>query len=316
MTAAIVRSLVLALLLGCGPARAAVLAQQQAGVEIDEATRGRLLQYESDLDAALVSANDPASLWLRGLLTRANDDARTRDLAAAHRAAPNDILYLASLASVCQVNLVPRPAACAENDWVAKWASVDPDNAAPWVMLAARSVRVRQPDRAIADLVEASQRKRYDEYWNRSAARAWSVMRKALASRSEDVSGALMVWNTQPLAATAAFEAVCQRGPVEASDEGRQACLRLASDTMSRADTILARRTAAAMVEALAADATQKSRARQSLDDLTVRLRTCSDWVVTQVAPQPASAGAGRVERWIAALDKTDELTACDQQGR
>ena len=307
---------VMLLLLCGGIARAAVLARQQAGVEMDEGTRARLGQIETDLEATLVSANDPASLWLRGLLTRTNDEARARDLAAAHRAAPNDILYLASLASACQVDLVPRPAGCAESDWVAKWASVDPDNAAPWVLLAARSVRIRQPERAVADMVQASQRARYDEYWNRSAARAWGVVRSSLPSRRDDATGALMVWSTQPLAATAAFEALCERGPVEASAEGREACLHLATGTMSRADTALARRAAAGVVEFLASDAAQKSRARKELDDLTVRARACSDWVLNQLSPQATAGGASRVERWIAALDKDDELTACDRQGR
>jgi len=304
------------LLVVCGAARAAVLARQDAGVEMDEATRARLVQLETDLDAALVSASDPASVWLRGLLTRTNDEARTRDLAAAHRAAPGDILYLASLASVCQVDLVPRPVACAESDWLAKWATVDPDNAAPWVLLAARSVRIRQPDRAIADLVQAAQRQRYDEYWNRSAARAWSVVRKTLPARGEDAAGALMVWSTQPLAATAAFEAVCEHGPVTASGEGRDACLRLATGTMSRADSAVGRRAAAGAVEYLASDAAQKSRARKELDDLTVRARACSDWVIAQTSREAPTGGSARVERWLAALDKDDELTACERSAR
>lgn len=316
MTAAIVRCLALLALFACAIARGAVLAQQQAPIDMDEATRGRVVQYESDLDSALVSASDPASLWLRGLLTRTDDEARTRDLAAAHRGAPKEVLYLASLASACQVNLVPRPAACAENDWIAKWASVDVDNAAPWMLLAARSLRIRQPDRAIADMVQASERKRYDEYWNRSAARAWTVMRRTLPSRADDASGALIVWNTQPLAATGAFEAVCQRGPVAASEQGRDACLRLASDAMARADTIYARRAAAAVVESIATEPAQKSRARGSVEDLTLRSRACSDWVITQAGAPTAPGATARVERWIAALDSADEATACDQQAR
>src|SRR5581483_3384580 len=96
-----------------GSAHAAVLAEQSAA-ELDEATRTRLLQFETDLDAALVSASDAASLWLRGLFTRTDDEARAHDLATAHRLAPREILYLASLASECQVDRVPRPAGCAE----------------------------------------------------------------------------------------------------------------------------------------------------------------------------------------------------------
>jgi hypothetical protein len=303
-----------AFFLACTTAHAAVLAEQQTSAALDDAARTRLLQFETDLDAALVSASDPASLWLRGLITRTDDEARARDLAAAHRAAPREILYLASLASECQVNRVPRPAGCAESDWVAKWVSIDGDNAAPWVMLAARSLRIRQPERAVADLVQAAGKSRFDEYWNRSAAQAWTVMRRAVPARAEDVSGVLLVWRSEPLAATAALGVLCNGGPIEASPEGREACLRLALGPMARADTMLARRTAALVAEHLAADADAKTRARRTMDELTVRSRDCTRWLVAQAgATEATAASASRVQAWLNDLEQSDELAACDR---
>jgi len=298
-----------------GSAHAAVLAEQSAA-ELDEATRTRLLQFETDLDAALVSASDAASLWLRGLFTRTDDEARAHDLATAHRLAPREILYLASLASECQVDRVPRPAGCAESDWVAKWVSVDGDNAAPWVLLAARSLRIRQPERAVADLVQAAGKPRYDEYWNRSVDHGWTVMRRAVPSRAEDASGVLLLWRTEPLAATAALQVLCSGGPVEASDEGRDACRRLAGGAMSRADTLLARRTAAAVSERLATDGADKTRARRTLDDLTLAGRTCGSWLVQEAGAQERRAAVARLQAWMTELATSDEASACAAHAR
>lgn len=304
----------IALLLACIAAQAAVLAEQQTTAALDDAARVRLVQFETDLDAALVSANDPASLWLRGLITRTDDEGRARDLAGAHRAAPREILYLASLASECQVNRVPRPTGCAESDWVAKWVSMDADNAAPWVMLAARSLRIRQPERAVADLVQAAGKSRFDEYWNRSAGHAWTVMRRAVPARAQDVSGVLLVWRSEPLAATAAVGVLCSGGPIEASAEGREACLRLALGPMARADTMLGRRTAAAVAEHLAADADSKARAQRRIDELAVRSRDCTNWLIAQAGATDAlPASASRVQAWLDDLEQSDEVAACDR---
>lgn len=296
-------------------AHAAVLAEQSSP-ELSEATRTRLLQFESDLDAALVSANDPASLWLRGLFTRTDDEARARDLSAAHRLAPRDIVFLASLALECQVNRIPRPAGCSENDWVAKWVSVDPDNAAPWVLLAARSLRIRQPERAVADLAQAAGKPRFDEYGTRSIAQAWTVMQRAVPSRAEDASGVLLFRRGEPLAATAAVQALCSGGPIDASDEGRDACRRLSVGAMARADTLLARRTAAAIAERAAPDDAAKARARHTLDDLTVEGRTCATWLLAQASSDERRAAVARVQGWAAELAQNDEATACARHAR
>ncbi len=301
----------------------AVLAEQHAKSELDDATRVRLVAFETDLDAALVSINEPALLWVRGLLTRSDDAARARDLLAAHRAAPKEMLYLASLALTCHSYRGARPAACAESDWVAKWASADRDNAAPWLLLAQRSLRVRRSDRAIEDLAQGASSPRFDEYWNRATASAWKVIDTLLPGQGG--LAAIVATGGQPLAATMTSLVLCRNGPMLQADGAREACTRLVEGPMARADSLSARTTAATIAASLSSDS-DKAQAQARLDAISARDRACSDWLVgqanagTKASPPAAAAGQGsvgtssRVASWIGSLERLDEESACQQR--
>ena len=68
---------------------------------LDEAYRGRML-----------TANDPRSNWIAGQLDRGDIEAQVRHFAAARVAAPDNRLYLASLATACLEPVQPRLPEC------------------------------------------------------------------------------------------------------------------------------------------------------------------------------------------------------------
>jgi hypothetical protein len=87
----------------------------------------------------MLTANDPRSNWIAGQLDRGDIEAQVRHFAAARVAAPDNRLYLASLATACLEPVQPRLPECDSVDRLADWATRDTDNGSPALLLAERA---------------------------------------------------------------------------------------------------------------------------------------------------------------------------------
>ncbi len=98
----------------------------------------------------MLTANDPRSNWIAGQLDRGDIEAQVRHFAAARVAAPDNRLYLASLATACLEPVQPRLPECDGVDRLADWATRDMDNGWPTLLLAERARKHKNPEAMLA----------------------------------------------------------------------------------------------------------------------------------------------------------------------
>ncbi len=133
---------------------------------LDEAYRARML-----------TANDPRSNWIAGQLDRGDIEAQVRHFAAARVAAPDNRLYLASLATACLEPVQPRLPECDGVDRLADWATRDVDNGWPTLLLAERARRHKNQEAMLAYLQQAAGQPRFVEYWEAGSLEFWEAVR-------------------------------------------------------------------------------------------------------------------------------------------
>jgi len=288
------------------------------------ASAQRVADWEAALDARLVGASEPDAVWLRGWRTRTDPDARARDFASAHRAQPREPVMLASLVGACMEPALPRPAACDESDWLAKWASVDSENAMPWMLLAARAVRIGQVERGVATLEQAAGKTRISDYATRAPRIAWNVVKRSADARDAGPASAAtlaMIHSAAPPSdASLALDAACGELGTLGTRDVRAACARLADTAMRTSNTLAGRAFAAAMAVRLAADAPARTDAEAVRAQVAVQRTRCGQSSTTledalqSERPALRSAAIGAFEQWVVDLADSDEATACDRQ--
>jgi len=131
---------------------------------LDQALRAR----------ALVSSA-PREIWIAAQLDALDPWQRVTSLAEARTRAPDEKLFLASLAMACLTPLQPLPPECDATDRLADWATRDTDNGVPSLLLADRARRRNNTASMVAFLEEAASRPRFDDYENRGALVVWDA---------------------------------------------------------------------------------------------------------------------------------------------
>ena len=139
-----------------------------------QAERGQL---DSALRARALIATDPRGLWIAGRLDTGDPVAQVVAFAQARIAAPDEKLFLASLAMACLAPVQPLPAPCDATDRLADWALRDPDNGVPLLLLADRARARNNVASMGAFLEEAAKSPRFDDYWNRASLLVWEAVR-------------------------------------------------------------------------------------------------------------------------------------------
>src|SRR5213079_3639678 len=89
---------------------------------------------------------------------------KVKHYAAARTSAPQENLYLASLALACLQPVQPMLPECDAVDRLADWATRDADNGLPTMLLAARASKRGDSEGMIAYLELAAAKPRFDEY--------------------------------------------------------------------------------------------------------------------------------------------------------
>ena len=288
------------------PAPAASRWSAQGGA-IDDALRAQWLV-----------ATTPRANWLAGALDPGDPAAQVARLAAARVAAPDDRLFLATLATACLAPVRPRPPECDVVDRLADWATRDVDNGVPSLLLADRSRQRNNAAATLAYLDEAAARPRFDDYWTRGALVIWEDVR-ALPGPYDPAARALVAasyglrWN----AFTAgAIDGLCRDGQAP-SDAILAACAAAGNALAQRAATWSLRIAGARLAERSAAPGAAQAAARQQLADVQRRAYDCAEGgnaIAAGLESADAAARARAVAQWearVARDAREGEVAAC-----
>lgn len=239
----------------------------QAQVDsLDEAFRARML-----------TADDPRSNWIAGQLDRGDIAAQVRHFAAARVAAPDNKLYLATLATACMVPVQPRLPECESVDRLADWATRDGDNGWPSLLLADRARQHRNPDSMLAYLQQAAAQPRFVEYWEAGSLEIWEAVR-AMPLEGEPAAKlelAVMYAMARSLAWPNAARATCM-GTAERTAPVKVACAELGAAMRERGSTWMSRLIGGRMAQSNAASAEARAAAEKKLAAVREQIAACS----------------------------------------
>jgi len=270
------------------------------------------------LRARVLVASDPRDLWIAGQLDTVDPWAQVAALGQARTRAPNEKLFVASLAMACSQSLQPLPADCDATDRLADWAIRDADNGVPVLLLADRARRRNNPEAMLAFLEEAVTRPRFDDYRDRGVVLLWEALR-ALPGTSEPAARAELAaaYGARQSYAAQQIEAMC-RGEQRFSDSIRLACSTAGSAAAQRAASWPLRVAGARLAERTAAAGAAQTNAQTQLTNVQRRAFDCAD-AITQSSQSLESADASvrarAVSQWEARLARqaqVGEVAACE----
>jgi hypothetical protein len=292
------------------PVPAAPTRAQAQSTELDEALRARLL-----------TANDPRSNWMAGLLDRGDIESQVRHFAAARVAEPGNRLYLASLATACLEPVQPRPPECDAVDRLADWATRDPDNGLPSLLLAERSRQHGNGPAMLAHLDHAAEQPRFDDYWGAGSLAIWDTVRAlpVVADDSARLALAAGVDAARVLVWPSWARALClPRG--EPGDAGiRAACARIGKLMYERGTTWVARSLGGRIASNNAATPEAKASAERDSVVLRKEIASCGEAVAAGVAGVDSADSALRARAvaaygaWVQREAAIGEAMACGE---
>jgi hypothetical protein len=259
----------------------AVCAQQPAPYAASDSPpsrwQGEVDRLDEAFRARMLTATDPRSNWIAGQLDRGDIEAQVRHFAAARVAAPNNKLYLTTLATTCLEPVQPRPPECEAVDRLADWATRDTDNGWPSLLLAERARQHKNAEAMLAHLQQAATRPRFAEYWEAGSLEFREAVR-AMPIDGEDAAKlelAVMYAVTRSLAWPNAARAICM-GTGERTDAVRLACTQLGESMRERGSTWMSRLIGARMVQSNARTAEAGVAATTSLVSTRAQIAACS----------------------------------------
>ena len=124
----------------------------------------------------LLAARDPREHWLAAQFDLTDIESKVHSLELARVDAPDNRLYLASLAFACMQPTRPQLPACSAVDRLADWAIRDGGNGVPAFLLGYRALERGQPKAAVAYVEEAAAAPRFDDYWSQGPQQWWSYL--------------------------------------------------------------------------------------------------------------------------------------------
>ncbi len=253
---------------------------------LDQALRAR----------ALVSSA-PRDLWIAAQLDAVDPWQRVTALAEARARAPDEKLFVASLAMACLAPLQPLPPECDATDRLADWATRDADNGVPSLLLADRARRRNNTASMAAFLEEAAMRPRFDDYENRGALIVWETVRSLPgtvdpAARAE-AAAAFGAGHASQVPAM--LQALC-RDAARVADNIRTACANAGNAAAQRGSSWSLRIAGAKLAERAQASERAAAGVRRAATRLRVRAGGQSDRAGTRVERRRgARQGGGAV---------------------
>jgi len=283
----------------------------QAQVDgLDEAFRSRML-----------TANEPRSNWIAGQLDQGDIESQVRHFAAARVAAPDNKLYLATLATACMQPVRPPLPECEAVDRLADWATRDRDNGWPALLLADRARQHRNAEAMLAFLQQAAAQPRFVEYWEAGSLEIWESVRgmPVEGEPAAKLELAVMYAMARSLAWPNAARATCM-GSAERTTSLRAACAELGAAMRERGSTWMSRLIGGRMAGANAASAEAKAAADKKLASVRDSIAACSrstGTILDGLESADAAARAKSVAEWDSWLRReaaVGEVRACEER--
>ena len=300
-----------------GPAAASV----EPGSAAPSRWAADLERLDEEIRLKLLTPSDPRGNWMRGVLDHGDIASQVAHFARARTAAPQEKLYLASLAGACLQRTQPVLPDCESVDRLADWARRDDDNGVPDIVLADRARQRGESDKMLAHLDEAAGKARFDEYWGRGVVAVWDWMKDgslgydpaAKAVAAVDYAG------DQPLVWPTALQGVCANARQPAADALRASCARVGRALAERSTTWSGR----LIGIAIETGATPDAAARKPVDERRsalnrVRAR-CDDArrarfeALESSDPARRQAALAATDAWVRAQAAVGEVAACER---
>jgi len=251
----------------------------------------------------VLSADDPRSHWIAGLFDSTEIASKVRNYEAARVAAPQETLYIASLALACLQPVQPTLPECDAVDRLADWATRDADNGLPTMLLAARASKRGDNDGTIAYLELAATKPRFDEYASRGGLLLWDYVMTfpSDADRAARSELAIGYGDVQAESALTLVPGPCVAGPA-AAEARRAACGKAGAAMAERSASGMSRIVGAGIAERNPIDERGAERVRANRAALQSLLARCGDDERTKLAGLESSDAAIRA-RMIDGLD-------------
>jgi len=321
-TSAIVAVAALLCAVGCAPAGAQ---QAAAAVASADAKPSRWQAQVDRLDEAfrsrMLTANDPRGNWIAGQLDQGDIASQVRHFAAARVAAPDNKLFLATLATACLQPVRPPLAECEAVDRLADWATRDRDNGGPSLLLADRARQHGNAESMLAYLQQAAAQPRFAEYWEAGSLEIWEAVRAMPVEGDEaaKLELAVMYAMARSLAWPTAARGTCM-GSGERTAAVRAACAELGAAMRERGSTWMSRLIGGRMATANAASTESKALAERKLASVRDQIAACSrstGSILDGLEAADAATRAAAVTAWDTWLRReaaVGEARACEER--
>ena len=265
---------------------------------------GDAARLDEQIRLRVLSADDPHSHWIAGQFDSTDIASKVRNYATARVAAPQERLYLASLAMACLQPVQPTLPECDAVDRLADWATRDADNGLPTMLLAARASKRGDNDGTIAYLELAAAKPRFDEYASRGGLEFWDYVMAFPADGDRAAKTTLAIgYAAFPPETTLSLVSVACGAAGVAAETRRVACSKAGAAMAERSTTGTTRMTGAGIAERNAVDERSAERIRASRATLQAMLARCGDDERTKLAGLE-SADAPLRTRTIDGLDR------------
>lgn len=277
-----------------------------------------IAQLDAALRARLLVAGDPRANWLAAKLDNGDPYDQVRRFAAARVAAPDNRLYLASLAVACLAPMQPLPPECDQTDRLADWATRDVDNGVPSLLLANRARARNNTASMIAYLEEAARRPRFDDYWNQGALVIWEEVR-AMPEQADPAAKAGLAAAygvTYEPYATGALQALCREGR-KAADAVEAACAAAGNAVAQRAANWSLRIAGAKLAERSTPAGPARDAASRQLADVQRQAWDCAEIgnaLAAGLESHDAAVRSRSVTQWSARIAQdaqSGDVAAC-----
>ena len=282
---------------------------------------GDAARVDEQIRLRVLSSDDPRSHWIAGQFDTIDIASKVHNYAAARVAAPQENLYLASLAMACLQPVQPTLPECDAVDRLADWATRDADNGLPTMLLAARASKRGDNDGTIAYLELAAAKPRFDEYASRGGLEFWDYVAAfpGDADRAAKATLAIGYGAAQAEPALALVPSSCSVG-AGVSDTRRAACGKAGAAMAERSTAAMTRIVGAGIAERNSTDARSTERVRANRASLQTLLARCGDDERTKVAGLE-SADVSIRTRAIEGLDRIvrdkarlGQVTECERR--
>lgn len=280
--------------------------------------QGDLDRLDSEIRLRLMTANDPRADWVAGELDATDVESQVRHYAAARVNAPNERLYLASLAVACLQPVRPSLAPCEAVDRLADWARRDDTNGLPTIYLAERARRRGEFDLSATYVEQAAAAPRFDDYWSEGAQHWWGYLRPLIididpAAKAKAAANYAL---SRGLDWASALRALCAESG-DRSARMRTACAGAGAAMAERAASFSLRRAGARIAEINAADAAARATAQSLHARILAAAARCTEVQPDFVAALESRAGSVRArgieefDTWASTLARDGEVVAC-----